>query len=253
MRTIGEWIRLSMKKNFIHPANGFFVIVDVILDCLGVWVFWMSLQEMGAALKVWEEDNLLIFMGMSLMSTGVSCLFVGGYDLEEYVLRGKLDFYLIKPLHGMLLILGERANFLRVSLMICIGGGMLFGGFKAIQRWELLFPAILMCILATCLISVIELCFRCLCFWLGRVNQTVDICSEIKQFASYPITLFSMTVQTILIYVVPVGMCATIPAQVLIGEMGIGYCLLLLIQCILVMLIYCIVWKKGVSYYDSAN
>lgn len=253
MHTIGEWIRLSMKKNFIHPANGFFVMLDDVLDCLGVWVFWASLQEMGAGLQLWEGDSLFIFMGMSVISSGISCLFVGGYDLEEHRLRGTLDFYLIKPLHGMLLILAERVNFLRVFLLFGIGTGMLMGGFGAIQRWILLIPAILMCVFATCMIHLGELCLRCLCFWFGRVNRAVDICSGVRQFSNYPLTFFPKIIQTVLLYVVPVGMCTTIPAQLLTGTAGISFCLLLLAQCLLVVVLYCFIWEKGVAHYDSAN
>lgn len=253
MRTIGEWIRLSIKKNFIHPANGLFVILDVVMDCIGVWVFWTSLREMGAGLQLWEGNSLLIFMGMGLISTGISCLFVGGYDLEEHVLRGTLDFYLIKPVHGMLLILGERANFLRVSLMVLIGMGMLVGGFGAIAHWLLLIPGVLMCVLATCMIFLGELCLRCLCFWFGRVNQAVEICSGIQMFSNYPLTFFPMIVQRILLYIVPIGMCTTIPAQIVLGTAGPAFCLLLLIQCVLVFVLYCFIWKKGVKHYDSAN
>ena len=55
----------------------------------------------------------LLFMGFSLISSSVSNLFVGAWDLESHVLEGTLDAYLVKPCSPMLLILLERANFLR--------------------------------------------------------------------------------------------------------------------------------------------
>lgn len=106
--------------------NGAMVILDTLMDCFSIWLFWASLLEMGIHIPGWDVRALRLFMGYSLISMGIAVLFVGNNDIQRHVLDGTLDPYLVKPCHPILLLLLERANFLRLLVAFPIGCALVF-------------------------------------------------------------------------------------------------------------------------------
>ena len=51
MHIIARYLGLSIKKNFAYRANGPLVVLDEIMDCAALWLFWASLMELDLTLS----------------------------------------------------------------------------------------------------------------------------------------------------------------------------------------------------------
>ena len=51
MHIIARYLGLSIKKNFAYRANGPLVILDELMDCAALWLFWASLMELDLTLS----------------------------------------------------------------------------------------------------------------------------------------------------------------------------------------------------------
>ncbi|WP_024469941.1 ABC-2 family transporter protein [Treponema pedis] len=149
MNIIGRFFIISLKKNFVNPANCFFIALDDIFDLAALWIFWKSLFALGLKNTGWDSNSLIIFMGFSFICMVVSMCFNGTYFIEDYVLNGKLDVCLIKPIHPILYILLERANFFRITIRFVLGLILVVYGLVKLHAVHILVPALLICIAAS--------------------------------------------------------------------------------------------------------
>lgn len=163
MNIIVRYIGLSWKKNFAYRINGFLVILDTMMDCFTLWLFWASLLELNLDLMGWTPEAIRLFLGYSLISSAVANLFVGAWDIGDHIPDGTLDTYLVRPCNPVLLILLERANFLRFAVTFPAGLVMVlrYGGSG---HPALLLGGIALSILGTVLLQLLVLCIYILSF-----------------------------------------------------------------------------------------
>ncbi len=252
MRIIAKYVGLSLKKNFTYRANGLLVIVDTLMDVFSIWLFWTSLLEMDLNLIGWTAQSLRLFMGYSLISSAVSNLFVGAWDIQNHVVDGTLDNYLVKPCGAILLILLERANFLRLLVTFPIGFLLVVfhAGIRNLGRAIL---GTLLCIAATILVELIVIAVYTLCFWVKRVDSYADILETVFSVSQYPLIFFSRKIVLFFTYIVPVAFMRTIPAELAAGGAPQWSFLALAVLAVLIVGLVRLLWRAGRRRYESAN
>lgn len=252
MNIIAKYVELSLKKNFAYKANGVLVIVDTLMDVFSIWLFWTSLLELDLNLIGWSNQSLRVFMGYSLISSSVSNLFVGAWDIQDHVADGTLDSYLVKPCSSVLLILLERANFLRFLVTFPIGF-LLVAIHAGIQKLGQALAGTLLCVAATILVELIVLAVYELCFWVKRVDSYADIMETFFSISQYPLIFFNEKIVMLFTYIVPVAFIGTIPAELVTGgEMQWSIFAFSTLAILIIGLVY-LLWKAGRRRYESAN
>lgn len=252
MNIIAKYVWLSIKKNFAYKTNGVLVIVDTLMDVFSVWLFWTSLLELDLNLIGWSNQSLRVFMGYSLISSSISNLFVGVWDIQDHVLEGTLDNYLVKPCFPILLILLERANFLRFVVTFPIGF-LLVAGNAGYHRDGQALVGVLLCVVATILVELIVLAIYELCFWIKRVDSYADIAETVFSISQYPLIFFNKKIVMLFTYVVPVAFMGTIPTELVSGgEMHWSIFAFVILAVLIVGLVW-LLWKAGRRRYESAN
>lgn len=252
MSIIAKYAGLSLKKNFAYKANGVLVIVDTLMDVFAVWLFWTSLLELDLNLTEWSGQSLRVFMGYSLISSSVSNLFVGAWDIQGHVEDGTLDSYIVKPCSAVLLILLERANFLRFLVTFPIGF-LLIAINAGVHKIAQTLAGILLCIAATILVELLIIAVYELCFWAKRVDSYADIMETVFSISKYPLIFFNRKIVMLFTYIVPVAFMSTIPTELVTGgKMQWSFCAFLVLAVLIVGLTV-LLWKAGRRRYESAN
>ena len=252
MSIIVKYAGLSIKKNFTYRANGALVILDTLMDCFSVWLFWMSLMELDLQLTGWSNRSLQLFMGFSLISSSVSNLFVGAWDLESHVLEGTLDAYLVKPCSPMLLILLERASFLRFVVTFPIGFGLVAVQAGRAGLWDALLGTAL-CIGATVLVELLILAIYELVFWVKKVDSYAEIAETLCSISQYPLVLFEKKLALFFTYVIPVAFIGTVPMELITGGGSPRSLLALPVLAAGIVGLVCVLWNRGRKRYEPAN
>lgn len=252
MNIIAKYVGLSIKKNFAYKVNGILVIVDTLMDVFSIWLFWTSLLALDLHLIGWENQSLRVFMGYGLISSAVANLFVGGWDIQAHVEEGTLDSYLVKPCNPVLLILLERANFLRF-VVTCPIGFLLVAVNAGLQKIGQVFLGTLLCIAGTILVELIVLSVYVLCFWMKRVDSYADVLETVFSVSQYPLIFFPRKAVLFFTYIVPVAFIGTIPTEVVTGGQMQWSILAFLALAGLIVGLVCLLWKAGRRRYESAN
>jgi ABC-2 type transport system permease protein len=190
-------------------------------------------------------------MGFSLISMGIMVLFSGGYDIQDHILDSTMDLYFVKPVSPVLLILLERANFLRFLVTFPIGAVITAKSFSG--HWASYFVALALCIASTLLLGLIKVIFYELAFWLKKMDSVVQIYEAVMEIRQYPLSVFGSRLIKLFTYIVPVAFVATIPTELLTGVLPIKLLVLFLVNGILIFLIHKGIWTLGRRHYESAN
>lgn len=252
MNIIAKYVGISIKKNFAYKPNGVLVIVDTLMDVFSIWLFWTSLLELDLNLIGWSGQSLRLFMGYSLISSSISNLFVGAWDIQGHVADGTLDSYLVKPCCSVVLILLERANFLRLVVSFPIG--FLLVAYNAgLHRVGQALIGTLFCVAATIFVELIVLAVYELCFWLKKVDSYADIMETVFSISRYPLIFFPQKIVMLFTYIVPVAFMGTIPAEIVTGGQMQWSVPAFLALAALIAGMVCLLWKAGRRRYESAN
>ena len=253
MSIIAKYIVLSVKKNFAYRINAWLVILDTLMDCVSIGLFWFSLLELDFDFIGWSKDYIILFMGFSLISSAFTLLFVGVWDIGEHIRKGTLDSYLVKPCNAVLLILLERANFLRFFVTLPIGLILVLlkagnAGFLAIMS------SLLLCVVSSIVVQLVMVTLYETSFWIKKVDSYADVTSAIFSVSSYPMIFFGQKILMLFTYIVPIAFVGTIPTEIIMGKTPTLLSLLISLgsAIIIMMMTYC-VWKAGRKRYESAN
>ena len=165
---------------------------------------------------------------------------------------GTMDSYLVKPCSSILLILLERANFLRIIVTFPIG--ILIVTVNAgIQKIRLAFAGITLCISATILVELIVVAIYELCFWIKRVDSYVYVVETVFSISQYPRIFFNKKIVALFTYIVPVAFMSTIPTEIIVeGGMQWSIFAFLIIAGVSFGIV-ALLWKAGRRKYESAN
>lgn len=206
----------------------------------------------------WGHGEILIFIGTFsfINALNMTIYFFGVISIPEKIQTGELDLYLTKPVHPLLRITFEKVNPGSIPLLlfsVCI---ILYGVEECGIRITYVngIEYLLMIVLMTVLYYDMELLIRCFAFFVISVNNLVkientaiELCLKIPGIAFYGIY------KIIFYCILPYGIIATLPTQILIGVLSLqGMLFGLAIVCLFTLLaLSC--WKYGVHKYESAG
>lgn len=251
MRIIGRYFVLSIKKNFNYPVNGIMVIFDTLMDCFSIFLFWLSLMEMDVQIGNWDKTDIGTFIGFNLISMGILVLFSGAYDIQKHILDGSLDTYLIKPCSSLLLIVLERANFLR--FLVSFPLGIVLVGIYDAKNIGTLITAMLVCVMISLVLGMIRMMLYLLAFWLRKMDSFVRIYETILSVKEYPLQVLGRKVFWFFTYIIPAAFTATIPTEFCKSGVNVRRLLWAVTANIITFVVTKYIWLWGRKTYESTN
>lgn len=252
MNIIANNFLLSLKRNATYKQNLLFLVLDELICFVSVFVFWSSLQEVGLLVPGWGRDSRIVFIGLNLISTAISDVFVGVYDLQDQILSGELDLSLLKPTNPWLFVILQRCNFLR--FLITFPLGLLVAGWT-IPLWQMpqFLLAVLTCILATLILELLVACVYVLAFWMRKVGVLAELLETLFSVKRYPIQGNHSFWLRWLTTLLPVAYVASFPTNWLATGQGFERIGIVVLGLVAVSLLLVFLWKKGRQVYESAN
>ncbi len=228
------------------------VIIDTLLSCFSVWIFWKSMIELNITIPGWNEMSIQCFIGFCLISKAISNLMVGDYDIERHITEGTLDNYLVKPANPVLLMMLERPDFLQFVVTICSGFYFVFR-YTSPALYGRAIIAIIICILATGTLFLVEVMLFIMAFWLKKVDSIADIYVETCLISRYPLVFLGKKTMFFFTYVMPVVCVGTVPTYFVLGNNDFQSIAAMLMIFIINVILTVLLWRIGRRRYESTN
>jgi ABC-2 type transport system permease protein len=247
--------RMQYRGDFLTGVLGVFVLTGVNIALIGI------LLSRFKSLGGWTFWEIVLLYGMWLICHCLNSMFFFHISsLEEEIVQGRLDQYLIRPVSPLLQFLGREFNYVGVAdlafgiaaftaayAQLGLHWGPLAWGYAAV---------------AVVFGAVIEICIILLIasasFWTGRSRALLGLVLQVSHLTpQYPMEIFGYGVRVFITAFVPFAFMNYYPLTVLLGKrnaLGVWWVPFLapLVAGVLVA-ITSTVWRHGVRAYTSAG
>ncbi len=251
-------LRFRLSASMMYGFNfwsSFFINISIFLIQL---IVFLIITAQVDSFNGWNRFHMIFFMGTFTIFNGLYMAFYyfGVTSLPELIRTGKLDLYITKPVSTIFLVSFEKidlgAAFLAVpgTIMLVYGANRLGIAFSPLKIAVYIFLLMLMLLLMYDLMMIL----RIFGFWLVKADSLSSIENELEVFSfRVPGTMFRGISKIIFYVILPYGLMATIPTQYFTDYLDMKHWILTLSVCTGFTILCCMLWKTGLSRYESAS
>jgi ABC-2 type transport system permease protein len=255
---LAQYFAQYVKTRMAYKADFLIASIANILATIAGYGFVLVLFSRIPQLKGWKFEEVLFIYGFSLIPMGLfNVVSLNLYDFGEiYIVEGKFDRILLRPIHSLFQILFE--NFRLESMQEILTGfaAVLYCGARlkipATLVNLLLFPILVFCgsVIYICIFVIIS----SVNFWFeDRIGLAPPVFNMIA-FGRYPITVYNTAIQFMLSWIIPFAFASFYPTVRYLGraEFRTEFCLIPVVAAVLVG-IALFIWERGVQEYKSTG
>lgn len=245
-------VRLAYRGDFLIS-----VVTTVVATVFGVATVWLIFHRVPR-LVGWDFYEILFLYGFSLLPMSLfNMLSINLYYFgETYIVEGKFDRVLLRPLNSLFQILFEQFRLESLSDAV-LGVVLLVGcarhlGF-ALGPWEWLYLAA--ATVCGCVIYLaIFLMLTCVSFWMEDRVGVIPPVYNMLTFGRYPLDIYNPFVKFFLSWIVPFGFATFYPtASLLKADLYRYYIYLVPLVAGAFFLLALFIWSRGVRNYSSTG
>jgi ABC-2 type transport system permease protein len=245
-------VRLAYRGDFFIS-----VITTVIATVFGIAVVWLIFGNIPN-LAGWTFYEILLIYGFSLLPMSLfNMLSINLYYFSQsYIIEGKFDRVLLRPLNSLFQILFEQFRLEALSdtamgiFLVIVCSEKLGLQLTALDWAFLAFAALCGC----AIYIAVFLALTCVSFWMEDRVGIIPPVYNMLTFGRYPLDIYSPAVKFILSWIVPFGFATFYPtAAVLRTEIYQMYAWLLPLVTAAFLALSISIWNRGVRNYSSTG
>lgn len=249
-------MKLTRMMAFRFDFFGGFIVDGTLL--IVQLLMFQAIYSQVDTIGNWGQGEMLIFVGTFAVINAInmSTFFFGTYDIPRKVLDGEFDHYLTKPMNPLLRLTFENVNPGSSPLIVVSALVVVYGCTKLNAPVSALAIVlyILFVLLMTLLWYDVSIILRTVPFFIQSVSGIMQIEDMLLPMSmKLPGIVFEGVFKIIFMLLVPYGLMATIPTQVLtsaLTPLGFLYSLAVILCFTAFMLWF---WKRGIRNYKSAS
>ena len=245
-------VRLAYKGDFFVS-----VVSTIVATAFGLAVVFLLFRR-APEVAGWTFDEILFLYGFGLIPLSLfNMLSVNLYYFGEvYIVEGKFDRVLLRPVHSLFQVMSEQfrlesAGDTVIGLAIVIYAGEKLGFEYGLADWLFLgFAAICGLLIYTAVFLILS----CVSFWVEDRVGVIPPVYNMLAFGRYPLPIYNPVIQFILSWIVPFGFASFYPAAKLLGHNEYSaFFLLLPFVAVIFMAMAILIWNRGVNNYSSTG
>lgn len=243
--------KMSYRADFIISMIGMLAT-----NIAGAVSFYLIFQRFPA-IAGWNYYEMIFLYGFSLVAaTPAQCLFDNNWNLRYSVYSGDFIKYCFRPVNLFFYYMSEVFDVKGL-------GQFLFGMVAVIYSWKKLqlpfhfyTPVVFLVEALTASLFVIAILnlAASTCFWLVHSFFVLQLSNTLRDFAKYPVTIFSPVFRFVFTFIIPVAFMAFYPGVTLLRPEEISVITYVIpFYGILCFYISYKVWMKGALSYNGTG
>lgn len=245
-------VRLAYKGDFIVS-----VVTTMVATAFGVALVFILFQR-APEIAGWRFNEILFLYGFGLIPLSLfNVVSVNLYYFgESYIIEGKFDRVLLRPVHSLFQVMSEQFRLealsdTAVGLFIVVYTSRQLGLQYGLDDWAFLVAAALCGLI---IYLAVFLMLTCVSFWVEDRVGIIPPVYNMLAFGRYPLNIYSPFVQFLLSWVIPFGFASFYPSTVLLEHVEYqSYVALLPVVMIVFLTGAIVLWTRGVSNYSSTG
>ena len=204
--------KMSYRADFIISTLG--MIFTNIAGFISFWILFRNFPSING----WDYYEMLFLYGFSLISlTQVQCFFDNNWSLRQNVYSGDFIKYCFRPINLFFYYQSEVFDIKGLG-QFAFGIGTLIYSWNKIGlpfTFFMLVKTIIFLFTASLIMIALQNA-AATCFWIQNSFYVLDLTFRFKDYAKYPITIFSPVFRFIFTFVMPIAFIAYYPSLVIL-------------------------------------
>lgn len=261
LRLYFKFIGIAIRSRMEYRSDFLVGMVSIIvLNGVNLSLTWVMVDRFRV-LGGWRYWEIVMLYGTWLLSHSVYAVFFWHLStLEDDILHGRFDQYLVRPCSPLLQFLGREVNYWGVADIVFATAAFSLayrnlGLAWSAGQWAFFGVAVLSgTVIETCIVWVIG----SLAFWTGRSRAIFFVVLRFHMLAQqYPLDVFGKWFRIFVTGFLPVAFMNYYPLTVLLGKpnalgvAGMGF--LSPVVAGILLALGSLVWRQGLAGYTSSG
>lgn len=210
--------RLQYRADFLTGVIGVIVMNTVTVALISIMV-----SRFGH-LNGWTMWEMVFLYCLWLLGHSLYSFFFWHIRaLEDYLVEGTFDQFLMRPASPFIMFLGREVQYLGVADVIFAASGVSLAYRNLNLQWngtQWLFFGLAI-IAGTLIETTLALMIACLSFWTGRSRRASNLLMRLNVMVQYyPVDIFGYAFRVIVTGLIPVAFMNYYPALMLLNKLG---------------------------------
>ncbi len=205
--------KMSYRADFIISTIG--MIFTNIAGFVSFWIIFRNFPSING----WSYYEMLFLYGFSLIAlTPVQCFFDNNWSLRIAVYSGDFIKYCFRPINLFFYYQSEVFDIKGLGQLAFGIGTLAYSwyhldlGFNIVMLLKL----IIFLISASVVMVALQNAAAATCFWIQNSFYVLDLVNRFRDYAKYPITIFSPVFRFIFTFIMPIAFIAYYPSLVIL-------------------------------------
>ena len=255
LRLYVRLVRLSMQARLQYRADFIMGLLNIIA-LIGIIVYRF------VDLNGWIIWELFFLYCLWLLGHCLYSLFFWHFwELEEYIVQGTFDQFLLRAASPFIQFMGREVQYIGFADMSVAIAGLVLAYVQLGLHWSaahwLFFPVVV--ISGAIIETALTLMMACIAFWTGRSGMAINLVMEFNVLVQhYPIDIFGPWFRVVVTGIIPVAFMNSYPALMLLGKLEpnspsawLGY--IAPVVALILTLIAAGVWHLALQRYSSSG
>lgn len=220
-------------------------------------LFFEILYSQFPNIAGWTRPMMYVFQGTYFITIFIlwGLLWENMENFPKIINTGELDLYLIKPVNTQFLISFRQIDPSNIADLVAgiflMSYGFVIGDFK-ISLINILMYLFLI-LLAAVYFYAAWFITLCLSFYTDRLENIPYLFPGLRQLWRIPHTFYKGGLRILFTYVIPVTIAATVPAQVLLGQLNFKDIAILCFYAFIMIFLSHQFFQFSLKHYSSAS
>lgn len=216
-RCLGQQMKAILAYEADFVVMLFSAVIVQIAGFLFIWTIFQRIPNING----WTMWQVVMMYALVFVTEGVGSLFFEGtWRLSELVYNGKFDQILVRPVSPIVQVLAGAVGFNGLGNIVTGLVLIVIGIVNTPVQWtpgRLLMLVILIASAATIRVAI-NLGSAASAFWIKAPWSMVPMfVHQLGEFAKYPITIYSVAVQALIVIAVPFAFVSFFPTAFIFG------------------------------------
>lgn len=248
----------SVFSTQIGLQSRFGAILFVVGKFMRFGIFFFFIALLSSTVKeisgysFWQM--MLVFSTFNLIDVSAQLFFREVYRFRSYVIDGSVDYFLVRPIKPIFRFLFGGADILDFPLFIV---SIFLVAFSIFKIGNVDIQGILLYLVLVINGFIIALSFHIFVLALGILSTEVDntlwLYRDLTSMGKIPIDLYKRPLNSILTFIIPIGIMITFPSQAAFGTLLPQLAMISLVIGMFLLLLSSFSWRLAIRRYSSAS
>ena len=243
-------IKYNIMRQMLNKVTFTTNIVFMILNNASFIVQWIILFSIKDNIGGFTLNEVILLWGLAASTFGIAHVFFHkAFEISDLIINGKLDSFLVQPKNVFLGVITSDTSISAIGDFLY--GYICLAIYGITLKNFILFT--FFSISGGILLASFSSIIGSLSFWIVQGDMLASSLSNIMvNFATYPGTIFKKAIKILFYTIIPVGLSAYLPVEVILNFDMIKVLYIILGVIVFVFLAF-FIFYKGLKRYSSSN